>query len=155
MAKEDNLTSFGDMPPEKLKKITRMGGIASGRARRKKADFKKSIETLLALSVPRGKLYDALVENGIEPSYENAMLFSSLQAAIKRGDIYAVMRFREITGQDKTLADRQEQRARIEKIKADTASINAELNPADDEALDDGFLEALRGKVEEVWQEDD
>lgn len=46
--------------------------------------------------------------------------------------------------------DEQEQKARIEKLKAETARIKGEDPDADME--DDGFLEALRGEVAEVWQ---
>ena len=44
----------------------------------------------------------------------------------------------------------QEQRARIDKIKAQTVSITGDQN---EEIEDDGFLEALKGQVDEVWQE--
>ena len=46
--------------------------------------------------------------------------------------------------------DEEEQRARIDKLKAETARIKGEDPDADME--DDGFLEALRGEVAEVWQ---
>lgn len=44
----------------------------------------------------------------------------------------------------------EEQRARIDKIKAQTVSITGDQN---EEIEDDGFLEALKGQVDEVWQE--
>lgn len=44
----------------------------------------------------------------------------------------------------------EEQRARIDKIKAQTVSITGDQN---EEVEDDGFLEALKGQVDEVWQE--
>ena len=44
-----------------------------------------------------------------------------------------------------------ERQARLEKLKAETARIKGET--PDDEKTDDGFLDALKGEVENVWQE--
>ena len=51
----------------------------------------------------------------------------------------------------KTDADIEEQRARIEKTKAETSRIKGEEPGADTE--DDGFLEALRGETQSIWEE--
>ena len=51
----------------------------------------------------------------------------------------------------KSEKDIEEQIARIEKTKAETARIKGES--PDDEKADDGFLEALQSKAESVWQE--
>lgn len=50
----------------------------------------------------------------------------------------------------KSVLDEEEQRVRIEKLRAEVAKINEENN---DKPEDDGFIDALRGKVAEVWQE--
>ena len=51
----------------------------------------------------------------------------------------------------KSEKDIEEQIARIEKTKAETARIKGES--PDDEKADDGFLDALKGEGESVWQE--
>lgn len=51
----------------------------------------------------------------------------------------------------KTEADIEEQRARIEKTKAETSRIKGEEPGAETE--DDGFLAALRGEAQSVWDE--
>ena len=51
----------------------------------------------------------------------------------------------------KTEKDNEEQLARIEKIKAETSRIKGEDPGAD--AQDDGFLEALRGEAQSIWEE--
>jgi phage terminase small subunit len=51
----------------------------------------------------------------------------------------------------KTDADIEEQRARIDKINAETSRIKGEEPGAD--MADDGFLEALRGETQSVWEE--
>lgn len=48
-------------------------------------------------------------------------------------------------------ADTDEQQARIDKIKAETARIKGE--EPDGNTPDDGFIDALQGQVPEVWQE--
>lgn len=48
--------------------------------------------------------------------------------------------------------DITEQQARIDKLKAETARIKGEDPDADQQ--DDGFLEALKGKVAEVWEDE-
>ena len=52
----------------------------------------------------------------------------------------------------KTDMDNEDQRARIEKTKAETSRIKGEDPDAD--AQDDGFLEALRGEAQSVWEEE-
>lgn len=52
----------------------------------------------------------------------------------------------------KTEKDNEEQIARIEKIKAETSRIKGEEPGAD--AQDDGFLEALRGEAQSIWEEE-
>ena len=47
--------------------------------------------------------------------------------------------------------DEEEQRARIDKLKAETARIKGEGQG--EEMQDDGFLEALRGEVAATWEE--
>ncbi len=51
----------------------------------------------------------------------------------------------------KTKRDEEEQQARIDKIKAETARIRGE--EPDDNNQNDGFIDALQGQVPEVWQE--
>ena len=48
-------------------------------------------------------------------------------------------------------SDTEEQQARIDKIKAETARIKGE--EPDGSTQDDGFIDALKGQVPEVWQD--
>ena len=47
--------------------------------------------------------------------------------------------------------DKEEQQARIDKLKAETSRIKGE--EPDGNTPDDGFIDALQGQVPEVWQE--
>lgn len=46
----------------------------------------------------------------------------------------------------------EEQKARVEKLKAETAKIRGD--DSEDDQQDDGFLEALKGEAKELWQDD-
>ena len=63
MAKED-LIPLNERTKEEQKKIARMGGIASGKARQEKATFKKTLEMLLDEKNSKGKTYRELITLG-------------------------------------------------------------------------------------------
>ena len=54
----------------------------------------------------------------------------------------------------KTALDEEEQRARIKEIEARTEILKQKMNPDEEEAEDDGFLEALRAELSKVWEEE-
>lgn len=51
MAKEDNLVSLADRTTEEQREIARMGGVASGEARRQKKSLREKAKLLMSLSV--------------------------------------------------------------------------------------------------------
>ena len=44
----ENLRPFNELPPEELRAITQLGGIASGKARRRKAELRSAMIEVLA-----------------------------------------------------------------------------------------------------------
>jgi hypothetical protein len=64
LAKEDNLISLADRTTEEQREIAKMGGIASGKVRREKATFKKTLEMLLDEKNNKGKTYRELITLG-------------------------------------------------------------------------------------------
>lgn len=54
-----------------------------------------------------------------------------------------------------TKMDNEEQRARIEKLKADTMAIKAQNDTSAEQTADDGFLEALNASAKEDWADED
>lgn len=71
MANEQNLIPFtSDQDREEARKNGKKGGVASGIARREKASFKKSLETLLNsdLKITQGAIYDRFLAMGIDIS---------------------------------------------------------------------------------------
>lgn len=120
MAGEDNLIPFHERTEEEQREIRRKGGIASGKARRRKSNIKKALEIILTMDAPTQKMYDTLVSLGLDPSTENALVLNTVIAAIGAGDPKGLETIARLVGQTTTLADRQEQKARIERMKIET-----------------------------------
>lgn len=60
-----NLIPFNERTEEEQREIARMGGIASGEARREKATMKKTLETLLQEKNKKGVEYQKLCALGL------------------------------------------------------------------------------------------
>lgn len=61
----DNLIPMNERTKEEQKEIAKMGGIASGEARREKATMKKALEMLLDETNSKGKTYRDLATLGL------------------------------------------------------------------------------------------
>nr|DAN63739.1 MAG TPA: hypothetical protein [Caudoviricetes sp.]DAX76614.1 MAG TPA: hypothetical protein [Caudoviricetes sp.] len=92
--------------------MTRKGGIASGKARRKKADLKKAMQTLLSMDVASEKSKQQLEELGVEATNEMLLAFATFQQAVK-GNQRAVENVIKLTTTDKDKHDIAEQKERI------------------------------------------
>ena len=78
MANEDNLIHNSKRTPSELREITRKGGIASGKARRKKANLKNALNTILTAEAT-SKTAQILEELGFENTNEMAIMLSLTQ----------------------------------------------------------------------------
>jgi len=121
MAGYDNIKKYGfdHRTAEEQREIAAQGGAASGKARREKATLKK----IAAGLIDGDKMTDlilALVDAAGNPNNNH--------------QVAALSKLQELLGEDKTAADRQEQKARIEKLKAETER----LKNGDDPDISDG-----------------
>ena len=126
MANEDNLIPFNERSKDEARELGKKGGIASGKARRKKANLKRTMEELLKMDLPDSKLKQQLVAIGIDPSMEQGLALSVLLKAINKGNHQAFETIQKTIQQTTTLQDRQEQKARIAKLQAETEKIKKE-----------------------------
>lgn len=126
MPNRDNLIPLTERCKEDAKRIRQKGAHAANKARRKKANLKKTIETLLALELPDSKLKDQLEEMGVDPTMEQGLVMSALLKGIQRGDPKVIELFAKLTQQTASPADKKEQKARTERMKAETEKIKAE-----------------------------
>ena len=99
---DENLKPFSERTESEKREITRKGGIASGKARRKKADIKKALQSIL------DETYTD--ENGEKFTGEDRLAMTLYKAATDkkhRQCIQAQRLIYELTGQDKTPEDRK------------------------------------------------
>lgn len=145
MGNYDNIKDkgFDKRSTEEVRKIASRGGIASGRARRQKADFRRMLNMLLTSNIP---IEDAntriLTILGIEPTYEAAVNLAMIRAAMQ-GDSIAYSKIAKLAGQSEiTRADEQEQKIRIDRAK-NMREIEKTGGYVEDESIK-AFLEAIK-----------
>lgn len=132
MANEKNLIPFtGEQSREEAKKNGKKGGKASGAARRRKANFRRVLSSILSAEVEVEDISPMLAELGIESTIEAAVNMAMVKQALE-GNVKAYVAIRESLGQStKTELDEREQRARIKAAKEDN-STGSEVNIIDD-----------------------
>lgn len=109
----DNLRT---LTPNEAREIGRKGGIASGQARRQKANLKKAMQTLLGMDVASEKARKQLEELGLAPTNEMLLAVSTLQQATK-GNQRATENVMKMVGVEKDKYDIAEQKERIKAMK--------------------------------------
>lgn len=150
MGNEKNLIPNSERTPEELREMTRKGGIASGKARRKKADLKKAFETILKADVASNKIKQQLEAFGFEATNEMALAMVMMQKAMK-GDVRAFEQISKLTATDtKDRLDKQEQRERIKAIQLENKKRTSALESTESQ---EGAIGRLFDKLEEALSE--
>lgn len=146
MAGADNLIPNSERTPEELREMTRKGGIASGKARRKKANLKKAFETILQAEVASPNVKKQLEELGFDSTNEMALAMVMMQKAMK-GNVRAFEQISKLTTTDaKDNLDKKEQRERIKRLELDNKKREQELSGSEsDTGLMESLLEAVKG----------
>nr|DAR60897.1 MAG TPA: hypothetical protein [Caudoviricetes sp.] len=146
MAGADNLIPNSERTPEELREITRKGGIASGVARRKKANLRKAFETILQAEVASPNVKKQLEELGFDSTNEMALAMVMMQKAMK-GNVRAFEQISKLTTTDaKDNLDKKEQRERIKRLELDNKKREQELSGSkSDTSLMESLLDAVKG----------
>ena len=105
----DNLRPF---TAETARENGRKGGYASAKAKRKRADLKKAMQTLLSMDVASEAARKQLEELGFEATNETLLAFTTFQQAIK-GNQRAVENVIKLATTEKDKYDIAEQKERI------------------------------------------
>lgn len=134
MANEQNLVPFTtNQSREEAVKNGRKGGKASGRARRRKADFRKTLNLLLTAKIDNEEWKPVLESLGVECTLESALLMAQIKEAM-RGNTKAAYFVAQYAGQNaQTAADDKEQQRRTERMEADTEKIRRSSGNTDNE----------------------
>ena len=125
MANYENIKDkgFDKRTTSELREISSKGGKKSGETRRRKANFRKTLNKLLTAEIDNEDWKPVLEALGVECTLETAMLAAQIKAAMN-GDTKAAYFVAQYAGQNgQTSADDKEQRCRTERMAADTEKI--------------------------------
>lgn len=165
MAGYDNIRNkgFDHRSTGELREIQSKGGKASGEARRRKADFRKTLNLLLTAKIDSEEWGPILESLGLECTLESALNMAMIKEGLS-GNVKAYKAIAKYAGQsERTDADQEEQRIRTEWAKRardlevgdnDSANENIQsflkaINPTQEE-LDDLFKEEEADDGEET-----
>ncbi|MBE5973698.1 MAG: hypothetical protein E7251_03780 [Paenibacillaceae bacterium] len=148
----ENLIPLNQRTKVEQRKIASAGGKASGEARRKKADFRKTLNALLTAEIDNPEWSPLLESLGLDNTVESAVNAAMIKEALM-GNVKAYESIAKYSGQsEKTDVDQEEQNLRM-------AASKAKMGVGDEgEVEDDGFLDALNGSAGtdwEDWEEDE
>ena len=145
MANNENLRRLS---PSEAREYGRKGGQASGEARRRKADFRKTLNLLLTAKIDSPEWTPILESMGLDSTLEAAVNAAMIKEALS-GNVKAYIAIRDTLGQTtKSEEDLEEQRVRTAAAKVKSGQDDAE------EMQDDGFLDALKGTAASDWEEE-
>lgn len=138
MANNENLNGHGfhERTAREQREIAIAGGKASGEARRRKAAMRDTMNRLLTMKVEVEGLSDILRADGGESTYEEIITMAMIEKAM-RGDVKAFMAIKDVLGQtSKSETDLEEQKIRMEQLKADTERMRRETSPDEDDGVE-------------------
>ena len=145
MAGYENIRDANDnRTPEERRELARKAGQASGRARRRKANFQKALNMLLTAEIDSKEWSPVLESLGVECTLESALLMAQIKQALT-GDTQAAKFVAQYSGQsNRAEEDLENKKAETELIKARKEAITGENET--DEALDrlDQILKEVR-----------
>lgn len=151
MANEQNLIKNSERTPSERRENAKKAGVASGKARRKKANLKKAFETILQADVASSSVKKQLEDMGFDTTNEMALAMVMMQKAMK-GNVRAFEQISKLTTTDaKDSLDKREQKERIEALKLGNEKRRREMGTSEVDVKDDGFIKSLEGVVEETW----
>lgn len=130
--------------PEERRELAKKAGRASGKARRRKANFQKTLNLLLTAEIDNEEWKPVLESLGVECTLESALLMAQIKAALD-GDTQAAKFVAQYSGQsNRAEEDLENKKAETELIKARKESITGENENND--ALDrlDQILKEVR-----------
>lgn len=153
MANEQNLIKNSERTPSERRENAKKAGVASGKARRKKANLKKAFETILQADVASPNVKKQLEDMGFDTTNEMALAMVMMQKAME-GNVRAFEQISKLTTTDaKDSLDKKEQRERIEALKLGNEKLRKQIGTSEVDVKDDGFIKSLEGVVEETWQD--
>lgn len=113
----------------------RAGGKASGVARRRKADFRKTLNLLLTAEIDSEEWTPVLQALGLDSTLEAAVNMAMIKKALA-GNVKAYEAIARYSGQsEKTERDDAEQAAKTEQMKAQTSKITKDPQEQEEDGV--------------------
>lgn len=134
MANYENIKDkgFDKRTTRELREISSRGGKASGEARRRKADFRKTLNLLLTAKIDSPEWTPMLEALGLDSTLESAVNAAMIRKALN-GNVKAYEAIARYSGQsDRTDADHEEQRVRVDKEQAQADVLKDKREKAQD-----------------------
>lgn len=151
MANEENLIPTNKRSKSEVREIGRKGGIASGRARRERADLKKKIDEVLSMDVFSPQLKETLEGMGLTTTNQSAIAVQLLQQALK-GNMRAIELFAKLNSNEgtKDKLDKKEQKERIkaQQLENQKKAQQLEGNVVSEDIMSD-YFDKLEGVVKD------
>lgn len=116
---DDNLKGYGfhERTASEQREIAKMGGEASGRSRKEKADFRRTLNKLLTTPIDSPDWTPLLKALGLPSTLESALNMAMIQKGLQ-GNVKAYEAVAKYAGQSaQTEADDEEQRIRTDRAK--------------------------------------
>lgn len=145
MANNENLVRLS---PSEARENGRKGGKASGEARRRKANFRKTLNMLLTVEIDSPEWTPLLESLGLDSTLESALNMAMIKEGLK-GNVKAYEAVARYAGQsEKTDADEEEQRIRTDRAKRARDQEVGDESGAEDNIQ--SFLKAMHPTQEEL-----
>lgn len=150
MANYENIRDkgFDKRTTNELRVIASKGGRASGEARRRKADFRKTLNLLLTAKIDSEEWTPVLEALGLESTLESALNMAMIKEGLA-GNVKAYEVIARFAGQtDKTDTDLEEQKIRTDRAKRARDMEVGDVDNAEENIQN--FLKAMRPTQEEL-----
>lgn len=145
MANNENLVRLSS---SEARENGRKGGKASGEARRRKADFRKTLNMLLTTKIDSPEWTPVLEAMGLESTLESALNMAMIKEGLA-GNVKAYEAVAKYAGQSsQTDADEEEQRIRTDRAKRARDQEVGDGNGAEENIQ--SFLKAMNPSQEEM-----
>lgn len=149
MANYENIMDANDKrTPSERRELARKAGEASGKARRRKAALRDTMNRCLTMQAHVDGLSDVLIADGGESTYEEIITMAMIEQAAL-GNVKAYNAIMKVVGQtNKSDADLEEQKIRTDRAKRARAQEIGDSDGQDDNIQN--FLNAMRPTKEDL-----
>lgn len=149
MAGYENIKDANDnRTPDERRELAVKAGKASGEARRRKADFRKTLNMLLTAEIDSEEWKPVLDALGVECTLESALNMAMIKEGLA-GNVKAYEAIAKYAGQsNQTERDDEEQRIRTERAKR-ARDLEVGNDDSNDENIQN-FLKAMRPAQEDL-----